>query len=303
MPPSLLSEAREVSLSTYPLPVNSKVPQKTTTFERRAKWAPNKYPLLSWVKQEKLPFLHTPYRCIQKCHRKPPLLRGKQCDPCKVPPSLSSEAREVSFSTYPLPVHSKVPRKTTTFERRSKRTLFKCPPLSWAKREKFPFHIPLTSAFKSATENHHFWEVSKASPVKCPPSLLSEAREVSFSTYPLPVNSKVPQKTTTFERRAKWAPNKYPLLSWAKQEKLPFLHTPYRCIQKCHRKPPLLRGEQREPRSKRSFPFYIPLTGAHKCAKKTPLLRGERSGVFQMAVALYLSTAFQQSIWNFTFIS
>ena len=32
----------------------------------------------------------------------------------------------------------------------------KCPPLPRAKREKFPFYIPLTGAHKSATENHHF---------------------------------------------------------------------------------------------------------------------------------------------------
>ena len=30
----------------------------------------------------------------------------------KVPTSLSSEAREVSLSTYPLPVHSKVPQNS-----------------------------------------------------------------------------------------------------------------------------------------------------------------------------------------------
>ena len=49
----------------------------------------------------------------------------------------------------------------------------KCPPLSRAKREKFPFYIPLTGAPKSAT------------------------------------------KTTTFERRAKRALNKYTPLSRA----------------------------------------------------------------------------------------
>ena len=40
-----------------------------------------------------------------------------------MPSSLSSEAREVPLSTYPLPVHTKVPQKTTTFERRAKRAL------------------------------------------------------------------------------------------------------------------------------------------------------------------------------------
>ena len=62
-----------------------------------------------------------------------------------------------------------------------------------------------TGAHKSATENHHFWEASKASPEK-------------------------------------WLPP-----SWAKREKFPSLHTPYWCTQKCHRKPPLLIGEQSEP--------------------------------------------------------
>ena len=79
---------------------------------------------------------------------------------------------------------------------------------------------------------------------------------------------------------------------------------------KVPKKTPTLRDEQSDPWistplslkwRERNFPFYIPLTGAHKCAKKTPLLRGERSGVLQMAVAIHLSIAFQQSIWNFTF--
>ena len=89
-------------------------------FWKASKASPVKWPPLS---RAKFPFLHTPYRCIQKCHRKPPLLRGEQREPCKVPSSLSSEAREVSLSTYPLPVHSKVPQETTSFERRAKGAL------------------------------------------------------------------------------------------------------------------------------------------------------------------------------------
>ena len=64
MTPSLMSEVREVSPSTYPLLVHPKVPQK--------------------------------------CHRKPSLLRGEHSEPCKVTLSLSSVAREVFLPTYPL---------------------------------------------------------------------------------------------------------------------------------------------------------------------------------------------------------
>ena len=78
---------------------------------------PEKCPPLSRAKQEMFPSLNTPYRCTQKCHRKPPLLRGEQSKPWKVPPSLSSKVRDVSLSKYPLPVHPKVPHKTTTFFR------------------------------------------------------------------------------------------------------------------------------------------------------------------------------------------
>ena len=249
-----------------PQPSAPKSATKTTTFERRAKRALNKYPPLSRAKREKFPSLHTPYQCTQKCHRKPPLLRCEQSKPWKIVP----------LSIYPLPVHPKVPQKTTTFERWAKRALNKYPPLSRAKQEKFPFYIPLTGAPKSATENHHFWEASNTSPEKCPS------------------------------------------LSWAKWDNFPFLHTPYRCTQKCHRKPPLLRGKQYKPwkvppsllsearevslstyplpvhtkvpkkkhhfwkaskaspkrsplsleQSERSFTFYIPLTGAHKSARR-----------------------------------
>ena len=58
----------------------------------------------------------TSNRCTQKCHRKPALLRGEQSEPRKMPPSLSREAREVSLSTHPLLVHTKVPQKTSTFD-------------------------------------------------------------------------------------------------------------------------------------------------------------------------------------------
>ena len=61
--------------------------------------------------------LHTPYWCTQSCHRKPALLRGEQSKPRKMTPSLSSKAREVSLSPYPLLVHTKLPQKTSTFER------------------------------------------------------------------------------------------------------------------------------------------------------------------------------------------
>ena len=121
------------------------------------------------------------------------------------------------------------------------------------------------------------------------------------------------------ERRERNFPSTYPLR----------LHTDVK-------KKKLLRGEYSEPcirtslsleLSKRSFPIYIPLTGAPKCdkknttierrakqekfpflhkknnrprlsqmCKKKTLLRGERRGVLQMAVALHLSIAFQQSI-------
>ena len=55
-----------------------------------------------------------------------------------------------------------------------------------------------------------------------------------------------------------------------------------KCTQKCQKKTSLLRGRQ----SKRSFPFYIPLTRAHKSAKKPPLLRGTRKMKVSTATCL-----------------
>ena len=119
----------------------------------RSKQALSKYSHLSRVKQEKFPSLHTTYCCIQKCQRKPPLLRGEQSEPWILPPSLSSEAREVSLFTYSLLVHSKAPQKTTTFERRAKEALNSAPlSLEWSERS-FHLYIPLTGTFKRATEN------------------------------------------------------------------------------------------------------------------------------------------------------
>ena len=84
----------------------------------------------------------------------------------------------------------------------------------------------ITGATQFATENHHFWEVSKVSPDKCPP--LSQAKQEKFpfliSIYPLLVQHDLPQKTTTFERWWKQAIEKYTYtpLSWEKQEKFSY---------------------------------------------------------------------------------
>ena len=59
-------------------------------------------------------------------------------------------------------------------------------------------------------QNYHFWEASKASPDKMPPPL---TREVSLSTYPLPVHHNLQPKS--------------PLLRGKQSEKFPSLHTPY----------------------------------------------------------------------------
>ena len=71
-------------------------------------------------------------------------------------------------------------------------------------------HTIFMTLFKTGFQNHHFWEANKAIPGKDPP-LLSEAGEVSLSTYPLPVHLELPQKTTTFERQEKRALNNSPL--------------------------------------------------------------------------------------------
>ncbi len=159
---------------------------------------------LSWAKREKFPSLHTPYWCIQNCHRKPPLLRGEHSEPWIVTPSLSSEAREISLNTYPLLVHSKLPQKTTTFERQAKQTL-KSDSLSQAKQEKFPsLHTP-------------YWCIQNC------------------------------HRKAPLLRGIEANPEKWLSLSWAKREKFPSLHDPYWCIQNCHRKPPLLRGKHSKP--------------------------------------------------------
>ena len=80
-------------------------------------------PSLSRAKREKFPSLHTPYWCTQKCHRKQPLLRGEQSEPWNATPSSLSKAIEVSLSTYPVLMNSKLPQKPNTFERRAYQTL------------------------------------------------------------------------------------------------------------------------------------------------------------------------------------
>ena len=137
----------------YFQPVHTKVPQKTTTFERWAKRALKSDSLSLERSERSIPH----YWRTQKCHRKPPLLRGKQSEPWKVTPSFSSKVRKVSLSTYPLLVHTKVPQKTNTFERRAKQALKSDSFLLERSERSFPLYIPLTGADKSATENHHFW--------------------------------------------------------------------------------------------------------------------------------------------------
>ena len=93
-------------------------------FWEASKASPEKYPLsLSRAKQEKFPSLHNLYRCTQKGHRKPPLLRGEQSQPWISTPLSLKWSKRSSLPTYPLPVHSKVPQKTTSFERRAKGAL------------------------------------------------------------------------------------------------------------------------------------------------------------------------------------
>ena len=66
--------------------------------------------------------------------------------------------------------------------------------------------LPSTSAPKSATENHHFWVVSKASPLK--QLSLAWAKQEKFpslNTQSIMVHPKVQLKTIPFEWRAKRA--------------------------------------------------------------------------------------------------
>ena len=60
-------------------------------------------------------------------------------------------------------------------------------PLSRAKREKFPFYIPLTGAHKSASKTTTFERRAKRALNKYPLSL-ERSKRSSLSTYPLPVH-------------------------------------------------------------------------------------------------------------------
>ena len=139
----------------------------------------------------------TSNRCTQKCHRKPPLLRGEQSEPWKATPSLKS------FPHYiPLAGAPKSATENHHFWEASKASPEKQLPLSWAKREKFPsLHNPYWCTQKCHRKPALF-RGEQSEPWKESPSLLSKAREVSLTSYPLLVHSKLPQKTTTFERRA-----------------------------------------------------------------------------------------------------
>ena len=73
----------------------------------------------------------------------------------KPPNYLDPASYAQTFTTSNL-VHTKVPQKTSTFERRAKRAQ-KTAPLSLERSERsFPLNTPLTGAHKSATENQHF---------------------------------------------------------------------------------------------------------------------------------------------------
>ena len=108
-------------------------------------------------------------------------------------PLSHERSQRSSLSTYPLPVHTKVPPKPPLLRgERSKPRI--STPLSLERSERSsPFYIPLTGAFKSATKTTTFERQAKCA-LKSAPSNSSKAREVSISTYPLLL-------TTTFERR------------------------------------------------------------------------------------------------------
>ena len=94
--PPLSLELSERSFPFYiPLTGALKSNKKNTNFERREK-------------QEKFPLLRTPYWCTQKCQIKHHLWEASKANPEKVLPSLSSEGREISLSTYPLLLHTNV---------------------------------------------------------------------------------------------------------------------------------------------------------------------------------------------------
>ena len=137
---------------------------------------------------------------------------------------------------------------------------------------------PSTKCTQKCQKKHHFWEVSKASPEKCPPlsSLLSIAREVPLSTYPLPVHTKVPKKTPLL-RGEESKPWKVP-----SSLQFPSLHTPYRCTQKCKKKHHFWEVSKASPekcsplsRAKREkFPsLHTPYWCTQKCQKTTTFRR------------------------------
>ena len=117
---------------------------------------------MQWCPTKPLPSYNW---CTQKSDRKPPLLKGKQSEPCKETPSLSSIGREVSSLHIPSWCTQKSNRKPPLLRG------FKTSPVFKA-----------TSSLLS--------EVKEVSLFAYPLIL---------------VHPKVQQKTTTFERRAKQA--------------------------------------------------------------------------------------------------
>ena len=121
-------------------------------------------------------------------------------------------------------MHTKLPQKTSTFERRAKQAL-KNNAISLKQSEScFHLYIPLTGAHKIATENQHLLYASKGSPENQHPLSRARGEKVSlfpfrkyihftlaYSTYPLLLHTKLPQKTSTFKRRAKRALKKISL--------------------------------------------------------------------------------------------
>ena len=67
--PLSLERRERSSLYTYPLPVHTKVPKKPPLLrgEQSKPWISTP---LSLERMREVPFLHTPYRCIQKCQKK-----------------------------------------------------------------------------------------------------------------------------------------------------------------------------------------------------------------------------------------
>ena len=162
---------------------------------------PKKVPSSLSSEAREVPFLHTPYRCTQKCHRKPPLLRGEQSEPWISTPLSLEQSERSSLPTDPLPVHTKVPQKPPLLRGEQSKPWISTPSLSSEAREVPFLHTPYRCTQKCQKKTP-LLRGKQSEPWISTPLSLKWSERSSLSTYPFLVHTKVPHKTTTFERRA-----------------------------------------------------------------------------------------------------